>query len=98
MDADNCWRQAQFFASKATITLQGLTLDDVWNNIVATIGDLDAQTEETIEERIIHREQREKLLRQIESLEKQCRTEKQTRKKYELHHKLQELRLKIKHV
>ena len=70
---------------EVTITLHGLTFDDVWNNIVATIGGLDSQAEETIEEQIIQREQREKLLRQIESLEKQCRTEKQTRKKYELH-------------
>ena len=83
---------------EATISLQGLTLDDVWSNIVAIIGGLDAQAEESIEEQIIHREQREKLLRQIESLEKQCRTEKQTRKKYELHQQLQELKLKIKQV
>jgi len=84
--------------SEAAIPLQGLSLDDVWNNIVATIGGLDAQAEESIEEQIIHREQQEKLLRQIESLEKRCRTEKQTRKKYELHQKLQELKLKIKQV
>ena len=83
---------------EATITLQGLSLDDVWNNIVATIGGLDTQAEESIEEQIIQREQQEKLLRQIESLEKQCRTEKQTRKKYELHQQLQELKLKIKQV
>jgi len=79
---------------EATISLQGLTLDDVWNNIVAIIGGLDAQAEESIKEQIIHREQREKLLRQIESLEKQCRIEKQTRRKYELHQKLQELKIK----
>ena len=76
----------------ATITLQGLTLDDVWNNIVATIGGLDAQAEETIEEQIIHREQREKLLRQIESLEKRARAEKQTRKRYELHQQILKLK------
>lgn len=80
---------------EASITLQGLSLDDVWNNIVATIGGLDAQAEETIEEQIINREQREKLLRQIESLEKQCRTEKQTRKKYELHQQLIKLKEKL---
>lgn len=79
-------------ANAAAIPLQGLTLDDVWNNIVATIGGLDAQAEETIEEQIIHREQQEKLLRQIESLEKQCRTEKQTRKKYELHQQIVKLK------
>ena len=83
---------------ETSIPLNGLSLDDAWNNIVATIGGLDALSEETIEEQIINREQHEKLLRQIESLEKQCRTEKQTRKKYELHQKLQELKLKIKQV
>ena len=76
----------------ATIPLNGLSLDDAWNNIVATIGCLDAQSEATIEEQIINREQREKLLRQIEALEKQCRTEKQTRKKYELHQQIMKLK------
>lgn len=82
--------------SEAAIPLQGLTLDDVWNNIVAIIGGLDAQAEETVEEQIIHREQREKLLFQIESLEKRCRTEKQTRKKFELHQQLIKLKEKLK--
>ena len=81
--------------SEAAIPLQGLSLDDVWNNIVATIGGLDAQAEESIDEQIIQREQREKLLRQIDSLEKQCRTEKQTRKKYELHQQITKLKVKL---
>ena len=80
----------------ATIPLNGLSLDDVWNNIVAEIGSLDAQSETTIEEQIINREQREKLLRQIESLEKQCRTEKQTRRKYELHQQILKLKEELK--
>lgn len=78
--------------SEAAIPLQGLTLDDVWNNIVAIIGGLDAQAEETVEEQILNREQREKLLFQIESLEKRCRTEKQTRKKFELHQQIVNLK------
>lgn len=82
--------------SEAAIPLHGLSLDDVWNNIVATIGGLDTQAEESIEEQIIHREQREKLLRQIETLEKQCRTEKQTRKKYELHQQIIKLKEGLK--
>ena len=81
---------------EAAIPLQGLTLDDVWNNIVAIIGGLDAQAEETVEEQILNREQREKLLRQIESLEKQCRSEKQTRKKYELHQQITKLKEKLR--
>ena len=80
---------------EATITLQGLSLDDVWNNIVADIGKLDSHSEETLEEQIINRDQREKLLRQIESLEKRCRAEKQTRKKYELHQEIMILKAKL---
>ena len=76
----------------ATITLKGLTLDDVWNNIVAEIGNLDATSEESIEQQIINREQRDKLLQQIESLEKRCRAEKQTRKKYELQQQIMKLK------
>ncbi|WP_278989529.1 DUF4391 domain-containing protein [Segatella bryantii] len=81
---------------EAVISLQGLSLDGVWNNIVAIIGGLDTQSEKSIEEQIIQREQREKLLRQIESLERQCRTEKQTRKKYELHQQLMKLKEELK--
>ena len=80
---------------EATITLQGLSLDDVWNNIVATIGGLDAMAEASIEDQIVKREQREKLLRQIEALEKRARTEKQTRKKYELHQQIVKLKEQI---
>lgn len=82
-------------ASEAEIPLKGLTFDDVWNNIVAEIGCLDNAAEETLEQQIINREEREKLLRQIEALEKRCRTEKQTRKKYELHQQLLKLKERI---
>ena len=74
------------------IPLSGLTLDEVWQNIVAVIGDLDIHAKASIEEQIIHWEQREKLLRQIEALEKRARTEKQTRKKYELHQQIMKLK------
>ena len=92
-------QQSEWMSTEgATIPLNGFSLDDVWNNIVASIGNLDVTSEETLEEQIINREQQEKLLRQIEALEKQCRTEKQTRKKYELHQEIQKLRIKIKQV
>lgn len=80
---------------ESIIPLKGLSLDEVWDNIVASIGCLDATSEESIEEQIINREQREKLLRQIESLERQCRMEKQTRKKYELHQQIVKLKAQL---
>ena len=76
----------------ATITLQGLTLDETWEHLVAEIGGLDTQSEQTIEQQIATNEQQEKLLRQIETLEKRCRAEKQTKKKYELHQQLLKLK------
>lgn len=79
-------------ASDATIPIKGLSLDDVWNNIVAEIGGLSNDAEETLEQQIIEREEREKLHKQIEVLEKRCRLEKQTRKKYELHQQLLKLK------
>ena len=82
--------------SNAEIPLKGLTFDDVWNNIVAEIGSLDNAAEETLEQQIINREEREKLFHQIEVLEKRCRTEKQTRKKYELHQQLLKLKEELK--
>lgn len=82
-------------ASDATIPIKGLSLDDVWNNIVAEIGGLSNDKEETLEQQIIDREEREKLLKQIEALEKRCRLEKQKHKKYELHQQLLKLRERI---
>ena len=57
---------------------------------------LDAQSETALEEQIINREQQEKLLRQIEQLEKRCRAEKQTRKRYELHQQIVKLKEELK--
>lgn len=79
-------------ALDATIPIKGLGLDDVWNNIVAEIGGLSNNGEETLEQQIINREEREKLFKQIEALEKRCRFEKQMRKKYEMYQQLLKLK------
>ena len=79
-------------ANDASIPLQGLTLDDVWNNIVASIGHLDATAEESLEQQIVNREQQEKLVARIALLERQCRVEKQQRRKYELHQEILKLK------
>lgn len=78
--------------SEAIIPLRGLNFDDVWNNIVAEIGGLDNESEESLEQQIVNREEHEKILQQIASLEKRIINEKQTRKKYELHQQLLKLK------
>ena len=86
-------QQSDWHDTESTeIPLTGLTLDEVWENIVAVVGGLDTQAEDTIEEQIINREQREKLLHQIEALEKRARTEKQT---YELHQQIIKLKKEL---
>ena len=88
--------QSEWMRSEdAIIMLKGLTFDDAWNNIVASIGKLDATADESIEKQILHREERDSLLQQIGALEKRCRMEKQTRKKYELHQQLIKLKEEI---
>lgn len=76
----------------ATITLQGLTLDETWEHIVAEIGGLDTQSEQTIEQQIATNEQQEKLLRQIKKLENKIRHTSQKHRKRELFLEIKKLK------
>jgi hypothetical protein len=66
------------------LTVQGLDLDVVWENIVKSIGNIKLEDGNTLKEQIREDDDRAKILKQIEQLEKKCRTEKQPRKKLEL--------------
>ena len=76
------------------VPLAGLNLDAVWENIVATIGSITVQEGNTLTEQIVIDDERAKLMKQIELLEKKARTEKQPRKKLELFEKLKTLKSK----
>ena len=78
-----------------TIPLSGLTLDAVWENIIATIGNITIVGSNNIVEQIAEDDAHAKLMKQIEQLEKKVRAEKQPRKKLELFEKLKELKKKI---
>ena len=77
------------------VPLTGLDLDAVWENIVTTIGSITVQEGNTLTEQIVIDDERAKLMKQIELLEKKARTEKQPRKKLELFEKLKELKKKL---
>lgn len=66
------------------LTIQGLNLDVVWENIVKSIGNIKVEDGNTLKEQIREDDERAKILKQIEQLEKKCRAEKQPRKKLEL--------------
>ena len=74
------------------IPLAGLDLDAVWENIVATIGSITVQEGNTLTEQIAIDDERAKLIKQIELLEKKARSEKQPRKKLELYSKIQTIK------
>ena len=66
------------------LTLSGLNMDTVYENIVTQIGDFQIQDGNTFEEQIVADEQQAKLQKEIARLEKQARAEKQPKKKFEL--------------
>ena len=71
-------------AEEWTLTLKGLNLDDVWDNIVTQIGSIDIEKGNSLEEQIAVDEQRAKILKGIARLEALARKEKQPKKKFEL--------------
>ena len=82
-------------ANLPVLSLNGLNLDRVWDNIVTTVGSFSIQGENTLKEQIQQDEAQAKLCKQIELLEKRCRQEKQPRRKAELFEELKRLKAKI---
>jgi len=80
------------------IRLTGLNLDAVWENIITQIGNVEIAEGSTLDEQLAADEERGKLLRRIEQLEKQARNEKQPRRKWELVEAVQKLQKKLGHV
>lgn len=77
------------------VTLNGLNLDAVWENIVASIGGVTVSAESTLDEQIANEIQREKLKKEIARLEKLARAEKQPKKKFELVQKINDYKSQL---
>lgn len=76
----------------ATVTLNGMNLDAVWQSLVSSIGRFTVAQENSLTEQIKVDEERDKLLRQIAVLERQMNATKQPRRKRELFRELQKLK------
>ena len=76
----------------ASVNLSGLNLDAVWQNIVAFIGELEVAEGTSLSEQIRVDEERTKLMRQIESLERQMRSTAQPRRQRELYAEIKKLK------
>ena len=77
------------------IELQGLNLDTVRENIVKGLECGVWNEELSLDENLALHEQQEKLQKQITKLEKQARTERQPKKKFELHQKITKLKKEL---
>lgn len=75
-----------------SVPLDGLTLDAVWQNIVAFVGELEVAEGNSLTEQIRVDEERTRLMRQIESLERQMRTTSQPRRQRELYAEIKKLK------
>ena len=77
------------------INISGLDLDAVWDNAIMQIGGITVSDGNTLDEQIAVNTEREKLLKEIERLEKKARTESQPKKKFELVQQIQKLKKKL---
>lgn len=76
----------------SNLMLSGLNLDAVWQNIVAYIGELEVADGNSLTEQIRVDEERARLVRKIESLERLMRTTSQPRRQRELHSEIKKLK------
>lgn len=77
------------------LTLNGLNLDTVWDNIVISIGDIQVEDGKTVAEQITADDQKAKLLAQIANLERKMAIEKQPRRKREYFEQIKNLKHKL---
>ena len=77
------------------LTLNGLNLDTVWDNIVISIGDIQVEQGKSVAEQISADDQRAKVLAQIATLERKMANEKQPRRKREYFEQIKKLKSQI---
>ena len=79
-------------ADDCTVTLKGLDLDAMWENLIVQVGGITIEQGNTLDQQIVADEKREKLLKEIARLEKLARAEKQPKKKFELVQQIKRLK------
>ena len=82
------WRPAD----QCSVSLKGLDLNSVWENLIVQVGGITIQQGNTLDQQIVIDEQRVKIEKEIVRLEKLARAEKQPKKKFELVMQINRLR------
>ena len=77
------------------LRIDGLNMDAVWDNFIIQVGGVELEQGNSLDEQIAVDERKEKLIKEIEKLEKQARNEKQPNKKFELAQKAKALKKQL---
>ena len=78
------------------LKLNGLDLDSIWDNLIATIMGISLTKGKVLDETIVENEEKTKLMKQIAVLEKKAMNERQPRRKWELADELNKLKKQLK--
>ena len=84
------WMQTSY-----TLSIDGLSLDEIWKHLVETIGNFHVSNGRTLESQIEADSKIQAILKNIEKLETKKRNTKTPRMKYELHQQIQALTLQL---
>lgn len=79
----------------SNLTLSGLNLDSVWQNIVSFVGEMEIVEGNSLTEQIRVDEERARLVRQIESLERLMRSTSQPRRQRELYSEIKKFKASL---
>lgn len=77
------------------IEIKGLNLDTIWENLVLDVSGYEIEEDRNLHEQIEIEEQRKKLLKEINKLDKQARREIQPKKSFEIYKKIKKLKKEL---
>lgn len=77
------------------LKIEGLNMDAVWENLIIQVGGVEVGQGKSLDEQIQIDDQKAKLQKEIEKLEKQARNEKQPNKKFQLAQQAKTLKNKL---
>ena len=75
--------------------ISALLKDAVWENLVTQISGIVVTDGHSLDEQIVIEQEKAKLMKQIEELEKKARKETQAKKKFEMFQRLKEYRKRL---
>lgn len=77
------------------LKIEGLNMDAVWENLIIQVGGVEVGQGKSLDEQIQIDDQKAKLQKEIEKLEKQARNEKQPNKKFQLAQQVKALKNRL---